>query len=377
MSKQGVPSYNQALADLDKFMAGLTKAAGGSEDSTTAHPSADEDNQTSDSKLEGSHANELEAAISSDIGPLNINDAPEAKDKKIGPEQQTSANETGKDVPSVKMEKEDPGTSHPAKAAEYLEKVKTACAKYGAEKVATELGNTIMADIAVLCEEQTKQAAAAGANDADALIKQAEAELATITPYLVKRANDAAALLFGYYQQLEKQAEDEAKQDAEAGVPGDSEEAAGDSGGEGALPAEDLEQLAAAAGPEAGGEAAPAPAADPMAALGAAPAGMPAEGAAPAGGEDMEVIDALSQALADAGVTPEELAQAVAAEQQSPKMASVALETRVKRAEIAKLAAAEVNRYRNLKAVGRINTKQASITAAWEMRKMIKEVMGK
>jgi hypothetical protein len=361
-----VPSYNQALADLDKYLAGLTKAAGGSEDSASSHPSKSEDDQTSDAKLEGSHASELEASISSDIGPLNINDAPAASDKKIGPEQQTTANETGKDVPSVKLDKDDPGTSHPAKAAEYIEKVKAACAKFGAEKVATELGNALMADIAVLCESETKQAAAAGASEADALVKQAEAELATLTPYLVKRADAAATLLHAFYSQLEKDAAGEPGADPEAGVPGEGEEAAGDAGGEGALPSEDLEQLAAVAGPEAGA----APEGDPMAA---------AAGADPmaAAGGDAEVIDALSQALADAGVTPEELAQAVAAEQQGPKMASVSLEERVKRAEVAKLAASEVNRYRNLKAVGRIQTKQASLSLTWAMRSMIKDVMGK
>jgi hypothetical protein len=366
MSKQGVPSYNQALADLDKFMAGLTKAAG-SDDSTSAHPTASEDNQTSDRKLEGSHASELEADISDKI-PNNINDAEPAGDKKIGPEQQTEANETGKDVPSVKMTKDDPDSSHPShdakEASAFLARVKSACAKFGPEAVASEIGNSIMADISVMCEDQTKQAAAAGSRDAEQLVKQAEAEIAQLTPYLVKRAQDAAALLHGYYAHLEKQAAEEGQADPEAGVPGEGEEAAGDAGGEGALPSEDLEQLAAVAGPEAAG-------------------GMPADagmsaGAAPAGATgDAEVIDALSQALADAGVTPEELAQAVAAEQQGPKMASVSLEERVKRAEVAKLAASEVNRYRNLKAVGRIQTKQAGLSLTWAMRSMIKDVMGK
>lgn len=88
-----------------------------------------------------------------------------------------------------------------------------------------------------------------------------------------------------------------------------------------------------------------------------------------------EIVQALSEALADAGVTPEELAAAVAAQEGGGE---APLEQKVAAMNIAKLASEEVNRYRNLKSLGRIkNVKRASLQLTWSVRQMIKDVVGK
>jgi len=57
------------------------------------------------------------------------------------------------------------------------------------------------------------------------------------------------------------------------------------------------------------------------------------------------------------------------------KMASLA--QRKQASDIAKTAMCEVNRHRNMKAVGRLQVKKANLSLAWQMRQMVKEVTGK
>jgi hypothetical protein len=371
-------TYGSALAELDTYLGALQKSAGvekktASETSEdpTSHPVENVDDQL-DPASEGSRSAENEADVTSDVGPQNINDAAPASDEEPKPVAMTTAATTGEDpsneTAGVKDTKDDPGTTHPAKAAEYLETVKKACAEQGAEKVASDLGNEIMADIACIkaADGNVEKAAEAGAAAADSEIeKLAEAQLPLIVEGAIKEAEADARNLFDYYTNFQKAAEEGAE--PEEAVSGEvATEEAGDAGEEGALPVEDLEQLAAVAeGPEGVGaeEAAMgAPAVDPM-----------ADPMAEPGSE--EVVEALSEALADAGVTPEEFAAAVASQEGA---AEAPIEQKMAAVQVANLATSEVNRYRNLKTAGRVsNEKRASIQLVWTVRQMVKDVTGK
>lgn len=376
------PTYGFALAELDKYL-GVMKAAGAqekaaaetSEDSTT-HPIQGVDEQLK-SISEGARSAENEADITKAIGPQNVNDAAPAKDEEPKPVAMTTAATTGEDSSNetggVKLTKDDPGTSHPAKAggekgAAYLEQVKKACVQFGAEKVATELGNSILADIATFSNPAvaTEKAAEAGAAAADAALDQTiNDQLPALVAEVVKQAEldakNVAEFYVGRVQRMKKADEDDKKPEEAVSGEDDDDKAPGDAGEEGALPVEDLAQLAAAAGPAAGPAAAGPAAAAPMGA-----AGEPS---------DEEVLSALSEALADAGITPEELAAAVA-DQEATGVAPV--EQKMAALNIANLAVSEVNRYRNLQAAGRLpNVKRASIQLTYIVRQMIKDVVGR
>lgn len=379
MGSEGVKTYGSALAELDNYLGQLRKTAAETSEDATSHPIQSEDDQLG-AAAEGARSAENEADITSDVGPQNINDAAPATDEEPKPVALTDAATTGKDpsneTAGVKMNKEDPGTTHPAKAgtekgAEYLTRVKQACVQYGAEKVATELGNSIMADIATLGDrikaaspQDIENAANAGARAADNEIEKiAEAQLPGLVDFVTKQAEADALNLAQFYDSFIKAAEGE--EEPEEAVSGEEDAEAGDAGEEGALPAEDLAQLASVAAPEE------------AAALGAeAPVeGMGMEGAMPAEPGEEEVVEALSEALADAGVTPEELSAAVAAQGAAT---DIPLEQKMAAVKTANLATAEVNRYRNLKAIGRVGReKRANIQLTWSIRQMIKDVMGK
>lgn len=367
----GVKTYGSALAELDAYLGELQKTASETSEDSTSHPVENVDDQL-DPATEGSRSSENEADITSDVGPQNINDAAPAKDEEPKPVAMTSAATTGEDpsneTSGVKMDKDDPGTSHPAKAASYLEGIKKACAERGAEKVASELGDSIMADIAVLqpAGSDIEKAAEAGAAAADSEIeKLAAAQMPALIEGAIKQAELDAANLAEFYLSYEKAAMGEEGVPEEA-VPGEEDvEAAGEAGEEGALPVEDLEQLAAVAGAPEEGAAGPMMGGDPM--MGGEP-GMEEPGTD-------EVVEALSEALADAGVTPEEFASAVASQEGAGE---APIEEKMAAVQIANLATGEVNRYRNLKAAGRIsNVKRASIQLTYVVRQMIKDVMGK
>lgn len=364
-------TYGSALAELDAYLGELQKTASETGEDSTAHPVQSEDGQLS-SATEGSRSAENESDVTSDVGVQNINDAAPAKDEEPAPVALTTAATTGKDpaneTSSAKMDKEDPGTSHPAKAASVLEVIQRACAEKGAEKVASDLGNEIMADIAVMNGggangTDLEKASAAGAAAADSEIeKLAAAQLPVVVENLTKEAAADAERLFEFYHNFEKAAMG-AEGEPEEAVSGE-EAAAGDAGEEGALPPEDLQQLEALAG-GAGAVPPEAAAMPPEAALGGEMAEPEAE----------EVVDALSAALEDAGVTPEEFAAAVAAQEGA---ADMPIEEKMAAHQIAGLAASEVNRYRNLRAAGRLlNVKKANIQLTWTIRQMLKDVMGR
>lgn len=404
MGDQNVRTYGAALAELDEYLGALqktaaeqsgeTKQAAETTEDPTTHPVQNKDEQLQPA-TEGARSAENEADVTSDVGPQNINDAPESKDEEPKPVAMTEAETTGEDpsneTAGVKHTKDDPGTSAPARVGTekdggYLGKVKQACEQYGPEKVASELGNSIMADISVLSGggeekeasgEDTEKAAEAGAKAADeALQAQVDQALPQVVQNTIKEAEYDAANLAQFYINFQKEQEKkgEGEEEPEEAVAGEEDtEEPGEAGEEGALPAEDLAQLAAAAGgPEAAG-AVPAGGVPPE--VGGAPAeGLPPEGA-PAEPSDEEVVEALSEALADAGVTPEELAAGVEAQE---GMGEMPVEQKMAAVNIAKLAASEVNRYRNLKAAGRgPKEKKASIQLVWSVRQMIKDVMGK
>lgn len=372
MSKQGASkSYGTVLAELDSFLGQLSKSAAEEGDKDTAHPSKGVDDQDRPA-TEGARSAENERDVTAMVGVQNINDAAPATDEEPDAVAMTTAKTTGKDpaneTASVKSTKDDPGSSHPsAKVAEFLGQVKSACAKFGAEKIATEIGNSLMADIAVLSDNAEKQAsengleqaAAAGSNQAEVMFKEAMAEtMPNILSYVEKQASEAAVMLRDFYAGVEQGAQKKAEGNPEEGIPGEA-------GGEGALPQEDLAQLAAAAGGPGG---APMPEEAMMAG---------GEGLGGPGGAqgDEEVIQALSEALADAGITPEELAQAVASSQKTAS--HMTIEQRKNASDIAKLAMCEVNSHRNLQSVGRTHVKKASLSLAYAMRQMIKDVTGK
>ena len=384
-NKQGAAkSYGTVLAELDEFLGQLNKSASvgdGTPDGTVAVP-------------EGARSKENTKDVKETVPGVPVDASAESANKESPVVDLTTAATTGKDVPGTKPVPAEstakPGNAETEKGAEFLVQVKEACAKHGAEAVVTEIGNSLMADIAVMTQGEKQasapeaaQAAKAGEMSADAMIKQAMAEaLPEITQYIEKQAEEAATALHDYYAGLQSSTKKAAEgaEGAEEAVPGEAEPGA--AGAEGALPEADLAQLAAAAQGGPADEGAPVEGPPPGAALEGAPEGAGAPG-------DQEVIEALSEALADAGVTPEELAQAVEAQGAGPgpgaggppgagpepKMASLA--QRKQASDIAKTAMCEVNRHRNMKAVGRLQVKKASLSLAWQMRQMVKEVTGK
>jgi len=361
--KASVKTIGSALAELDTFLGRLEKEA--AERGNTEHPVMGADDGTV-APNSGERDSENTSDIKKDIGPTSVDASSAATEQEAKPVALTTATTTGEGVPPVKGDdtKEQEDTEHVSKnAQEFLATVKQACLEQGAEKVAIALGNELMADIAVYGDELEK-AAAAGAGAADQDVQASiQNALPGMIQHVTKEAEAAAELLFDTYARLEKQAAEEGNQEVEEGVPGDT-------GEEGDLPPEDISQLTQMAQGGQGG--AGAEGGVPPEAMGA----MGAEGAegGMGGAGDSEVIEALSQALEDAGITPEELAQAVE-QQQGGEQAP--LEQKMAKVQTAKTAAAEVNRHRNLKSVGRIGVKRASISLAWQMRQMVREVTGK
>ena len=368
-------TYGAAMDDLDKFVTELREKqaaegaplGGDQGNKDTTHPSKSVDNQE-ESATEGSRSAENEADISKDVPGVNINDVPaDEANAPAAMESITTAADTGDDPSNetggTKSDKDDPGTTHPAEmdgtengqksAAQAAdEKLDAAIKEHGLAKVAAELADMVLEETGQT-PEQIKAATDAGAQAATQTVEDmVNANVPQIMDNLDKMASDCAAKLLDYYAGIEEQQKS-------AMLPGEGappeEPMPGGAGGEGALPPEDIEQLAAAAG----GEVAPEAGAPPEAGMG--PGMGPGVGG---GGEpgDEEVIEALSAALQEAGITPEELVAAIEAEQgAAPGMAEGGLPIEKKLAHVntAKEACAEVNSYRNLVAAGRFkHTKQ-------------------
>lgn len=379
-------SVNELLRELDSVIESARPAVkrAATEDQNmgdkdTSHPSTSVDDQLLGDAPEGERSAENESDVTRDVGTQNINDAKESDAEKpnamVG---LTTAKATGEDpaneTGSTKGVKEDGTSGHPSDLESSVQKEKYAAWRKGFEakvksegfaKVATDLSNEILADIAVALDGQpasVKAAAARGAQAAEGLTKLS-AEQEQILGQLEKEAAEAgranADLLVDFYRGVvegvaEKRAEEEAAEASSTEGEGEgaaAEEVPAESAG--ALPAEDLSQLAAVAEPAA-----------------AAP-----EMAPEAAGGDAEVLDALSQALADAGVTPEELVQAIEAEQTG---VGAPIEQKMAAVNVAKTAAARVNAFRNLQGLGRIRmTKRASLDLVYKMRQMVRASMGR
>jgi len=418
-------TYGAVLAEIDEYLGDLKEKRASSEDATT-HPVQSVDDQTQDTG-EGSRSSENTSDVKSDILGGDIDSASgtdaETPNKAVA---MTDAAATGEDpaneTASTKGTKEDGTTSHPANAEDVGEKYSSfkdleSAINVDPEKVAADLGNSLMADIAVLMGDMGKKAAIpadvvpavktpaveAPAKDEDAAAKEAEQagydaaaavyesseKTAEFIKQIEKEAEADAELLASYYVGLVKGAmgsEDEipANEVAEGEAEGTSE-------GEGAeLPPEDVSALAAAAegeglpGEEAmaggmpGEEMAMGPEGIPPEALAeglGAEEGMGAEGdmGALGGAGEEEVVQALSEALAEAGVSPEELAQAVAAEQ-----SGMQVEASVKTAAIksARQSVERIEGYRKLEKEGKA-VKKASIELKYQVRQMIREYLGR
>lgn len=367
-------TFGAALEDLDKFVTELREKqaaelplGGDQGDKDTTHPSTTVDNQEQ-AATEGARSAENEADISKDVPGVNINDVPAADaNKPAAMENLTTAEDTGDDpsneTSGVKFDKDDPGTAHPAemdgtengKSASINEMIEQSIAQFGVEKTAAEMLKLVQGELHP-GTQAAKQAAEAGAADADALVREIEQNVPTVLDNLDKMAAAYASNLYDYYAGIEAQHALNKQAEGEE-IP--EEPMPGEAGGEGALPEEDIAQLAAAAGgePEAEGELPP----------------MPEE---MAGGEDEAVIEALSEALGEAGITPEELVAAVEAEQAGagPEMP---IEEKMAQVKVAHAACREVNAYRNLVAAGRIREKRASLEQKFAMYQMVRKLTEK
>jgi len=382
-------SYGAALANLDQFVTELREKqaaelplGGDQGDKDTTHPSKAVDNQE-EAATEGSRSAEHEADISKDVPGVNINDvSPEEAHKPAAMENLTTAETTGKDpaveTASVKTDKDDPGTTHPAEmdgtenglksAAEIAE---YACAQYGVEKAAAAMTISVMNELlgnSDDVDELSKQAAAAGESDANAMAQEIQENMPQILGNLEKMASVYADHFSSYYGALlekaamEEEMMEEEEDGAEAELPPEAMS-------EGALPEEDIAQLADVAEGEEGVEdVEPEMAGEEE---------MPmdeAEAMAGEGGEE-EVIEALSEALDEAGVTPEELVAAVEGE---AAVSEEPIEEKVAHVKSAQQACFEVNAYRNLKACGRLKTvKKASLAQKYAMRQLVTQLTGK
>lgn len=376
---------NTFLEDLRTKQAAEAPLGGDQGDKDTTHPSKTVDNQEQGA-TEGSRSAENEADISSDVPGVNINDvSAEEANKEAKPVGQTTAATTGEDpsneTESVKFDKEDPGTSHPSEMngtengknagakGDQKNPVDDLIAKHGLEKVATELADLVIEETGGEPTDQEKKAAAeaanAGAGAADDLVdRQINENLPQIFSNLDKSAAAMANDLAHFYIGIQHSAQEKQAEDGEEDDDTSEKPMPGETGGEGALPTDDLQQLAAAAGGEEAGVMPPAPA--------EAGIEMGVEGEP----SDEEVVEALSEALADAGVTPEELVMAIEADQSAAP--GVPMDAKMAALNTAREACQEINRYRNLNAAGRWKTqKRASLDLKWSMRRLINEVVGR
>lgn len=416
------------LADLDVYLGEIReKRAAEAGDTGTTHPSKGVDDQTRPA-TEGARSAENEADVKADVPGESVDEASEAEaETPAKPVAMTTAKTTGEDpsneTSSAKGDKEDGTTTHPADAETVGEKYSSFDELASAigkdpEKVACDLGNALMADIAVLIgehhvpekaagaeaapaeaprepegeatEEELQQIAEAGyktAAEVHAALEQGQQQITReMVDMVVKEAASDAKMVVSYFEGLKsgaeesvnpprgkRAAEDEEPKEEEA-APKPEEPPAPAAGAEDAtLPPEDISALAAAANEPPAREEGAAPA--------AAPEEMPPEiGGAPEemlGGlgdvSDEEVVEALSEALAEAGVTPEELAQAVAGEQAGMEVTAGEKAAAV---SFARESVAKVNEYRKLQKEGKAK-KKASIDLKYGVRQLVKQYLGK
>lgn len=341
------------LAEIQGEKTAAAKKASGTEPGSiggsTTHPVKDVDDQTRKA-TEGARSAENSADVKETV---MLGGADGAADK--GPDQESvqfnvgvTSTETGKDPANednYKGDKDDPGTTHPAKTedGEKYAAMSFAQLKAQFEKNANDIMAGLVAGGTAPAKAPAAKQAAAPAPDTtagkaaalkaasagyDMAAKAAQEKAASAEKAAMERAVEetirnglAMATMTGNYlrtyekQALAKRAEEEGgdseggeskpKEKKESG--GDSEgggkkpggESGGDSsGGEGggAIPGADAGLLGDMAGGGAGGGGAPAPGGDPMA--GGAPGG---------GGGQGDAIQQILMALMEMGVTPDQI----------------------------------------------------------------------
>ncbi len=328
-------------------------------DKGTTHISKDEDNGTVPA-TEGARGEENDADVKVQIN-LDVGSAPANTDAVTEPEALTTAKPTGEDPSTETASAEDfpndSGTTHPARVdgGKIAAEIKAACDKDGVEAVIMKLSSELLA-AASSTEPATKAAAAAGAAAADADMQKiaalVEANLPDTLDSLVKEAALDADRFVSFVAGalISKVAENEDM----------------DTMGEGEMmPDDGVAQLAEIA------SSGMAPAEEAL--LDEAPLDeAPLDPAALEGAEGEELIAALSEALDEAGITPEELVEAVASTEEANP--AEPLDAKMAAVRISHGAALEVNAYRNRRALGR-HVKRASMAVSYGVLCKIRELM--
>ena len=305
---------------------GPTPADPGTYTGASSHPTAHVDNSVQKAET-GARASEYEADIKKQQGALAVDNLSEMSQEGRQDEVQlnigTKAKATGED-PSTehdyKGDKDDPGTSHPAKTNDG-EKYSSLTFKEARDR-AGALGNDILAKLLSATTEKAaempeflkkkiegkKTEAGEGkmppalqkahessespAEEAAEHKEAAEASVREVCAQTLREADEMADLFIGYMQSKAAAADpsDEAAEGEDHSAPGDDESGAG------AAPMDAGADPSAAAGGDMGGAAGGDMGGD----LGGAPS------------ED-EAVQELAMALQELGISPEELLQAAQA----------------------------------------------------------------
>jgi hypothetical protein len=311
-----------AAANAVKRAEGPTPADPGGMAGKSTHPSATADNGCQ-TPTEGARSSENEADVKEQQGPPSVNNTSEAKpgdDKDRSINQGTQASLVGDDPATednYKTDKDDPGTSHPAKTDDG-KKYGSASFKEAHAKIG-QLSNELLADIFHDLGTTPKAAGAPAKPSAPAAAMQAGYELAAGFGLTKEAAEagvrDAIAItlqdalleadLIGSY--LKSAGMDEASEGEDHAKPSGEEEGSGSGSGEGegasSKPGDSASDGGGSAGAGAGG---PPPGGD-MA--GPPMGGDPLAGGGAGGGSPEEVIQELVSAMVEMGVTPEMFAQ--------------------------------------------------------------------
>lgn len=313
-----------------RIVAAVTKKADGPtpSDPGSAHPSASVDNGCQTVST-GAHAAENSADIKEQQGPASVESTSEAKpgddkDRSLNLGMQASlVGDDPKTEDNYKSDKDDPGTSSPAKVDDG--KKYASCTFKEAASKAAELGNAILADLfngfdaKSAPATKTAAAVAAAATAAPAPLAQgyelagmlglskeaAEAHVSESAEATIRDALLEAQLVGEYFKSASDEAAEGEDHSSPAGKPEDGGSGAGEGEGSG-------DASTASGGGAPGGDAGGA-SADPMAGLGGGgpPPGAGA-GGAPGGMSQEQALQELVMAMQELGITPEMLEQASA-----------------------------------------------------------------
>ncbi len=160
------------IENLKSFRSSLVKTAGLTDnvpDGTTAPKEGERSKENS---------SDLKAAV-----PSNVEGAPVAGTGNNNTSATNAGDPTGVNVPSAKTTKEDPGTSHPAKAGPMT----------GGAKTAAQLANEVLAELAIATKTANEAQAAAPAAPAAPATPAAPVKTAAETPVTPSQDDDEAA----------------------------------------------------------------------------------------------------------------------------------------------------------------------------------------